>query len=49
MWRRSSVLLLGKRRGEIGEVSSGERNGGRLDGIIRGSDGGFLKMLAVVG
>ena len=31
MWRRSSVLLMGKRRGEIGEGSSGDRKGGRLE------------------
>ena len=31
MWRRSSVLLMGERRGGIGEGSSGERNGGTLE------------------
>ena len=30
MWRRSSVLLMGERRGGIGEGSVGDRNGGRL-------------------
>jgi hypothetical protein len=42
MWRRSSVLLMLERRGGIGEGSSGERNGGRLEGNIRGSERDFL-------
>ena len=43
------MLLMGERRGGVGEGSIGDKNGGIFEGNIRVCEGGLLKLFPVVG